>query len=147
MTKQSRFHRQFSLYCLASQAPISPNVNQLITEFLCKFFLPQCRFKYPIRSQFCTCHDSWAVMTCAKLLPELIIIFHIRATNIFNKFVIWAPKPCVRWMPDTELAAIILGSEVMWWIGPEWANFDYVCTAPGYLSSQDTWWVGLYIEY
>ena len=23
-----------------------------------------------IRSQFCTCHDSWAVMACAKLLPH-----------------------------------------------------------------------------
>ena len=27
-----------------------------------------------IRSQFCTCHDSWAVVTCAKLLPDNIKI-------------------------------------------------------------------------
>ena len=26
-------------------------------------------FNDSIRSQFCTCHDSWAVMTCAKLWP------------------------------------------------------------------------------
>ena len=25
-----------------------------------------------IRSQLCTCHDSWAVMTCANLWPDLI---------------------------------------------------------------------------
>ena len=24
---------------------------------------------YEIRSQFCTCHDSWAVVSCAKLWP------------------------------------------------------------------------------
>ena len=35
---------------------------------------------YPIRSQTYTCHDSWAVVTCAKLWPDLIIIFKVRAT-------------------------------------------------------------------
>ena len=28
-----------------------------------------------IMSQICTCHDSWAVMTRAKLWPDEIIIF------------------------------------------------------------------------
>ena len=36
----------------------------------------------PIRSQFCTCHDSFAVMTCAKLWPDQMIIFHTKATLI-----------------------------------------------------------------
>ena len=36
-----------------------------------------------IRSQFCTCHDSWAAVTYAKLLSDWIIIVSIRATCIF----------------------------------------------------------------
>ena len=30
-----------------------------------------------IRSQICVCHDSWAVVTCAKLWPDRMIIFHV----------------------------------------------------------------------
>ena len=30
----------------------------------------------PIRSQFCTCHDSWAVVRYAKLWPNWIITLH-----------------------------------------------------------------------
>ena len=33
----------------------------------------------PIASWFCTCHDSSAVVSCAKLWPDLFIIFHVRA--------------------------------------------------------------------
>ena len=36
-------------------------------------------YPYPIRSQFCTCHDSSAVMACAKLWPGLIIIVLVSA--------------------------------------------------------------------
>ena len=30
------------------------------------------------RSQFCTCHDSWAVVTCANLWPGWIVRIEIR---------------------------------------------------------------------
>ena len=33
-----------------------------------------------IRSQFCTCHNSWAVVTCAKLSTDWIIKIKIRAS-------------------------------------------------------------------
>ena len=32
----------------------------------------------PTRSQICTCHNSWAVVTCAKLWSAHFIIFHVR---------------------------------------------------------------------
>ena len=32
----------------------------------------------PIRSQICTYHDTWAVMTCAKSWPDWMIIFQVR---------------------------------------------------------------------
>ena len=51
----------------------------------------------PIRPQLCTCHDSLAVMTCAKLWPDLIGIFHMRATYIFTKFVSQSQNPVVKW--------------------------------------------------
>ena len=40
----------------------------------------------PIRSQFCTCHDSSAVMTCAKLWPDVIIIFHVKSMCTVTRF-------------------------------------------------------------
>ena len=36
----------------------------------------------PIRTQFCTCHDSSAFMTCAKLWPDMMNFFCTRATHI-----------------------------------------------------------------
>ena len=54
-------------------------------------FCFNCDFDDSIRSQFCTCHNSWAVVACAKLWTDLIVIFLVRATLIFfftNFFVI-----------------------------------------------------------
>ena len=59
-----------------------------------------------MRSQICTCHDSPAVMTCAKLRPDLIIIFHARATQIVTRLgskTVWAMGPC---MPEGRLILI-----------------------------------------
>ena len=53
--------------------------------------------KDPIMSQFCTCHDSWAVMACAKLWHDLMIIFHVRATCIVKRFWLWVCKSFVWW--------------------------------------------------
>ena len=46
----------------------------------------------PIRSQFCTYHDSSAVMACAKLWLDWIIMFHARTTCIFARFGLWPHK-------------------------------------------------------
>ena len=40
-----------------------------------------------IKAQICTCHDSLAVVTCAKLCLDLIIIFQVRTVCIL--FKIW----------------------------------------------------------
>ena len=37
-----------------------------------------------IKPQFCVCHDSLAVVTYAKLGPDLMIIFQVRATQILH---------------------------------------------------------------
>ena len=41
----------------------------------------------------CTCHDSSAVVTCAKSWPDWIIIFRVRTTWFFPRFGLWAHKP------------------------------------------------------
>ena len=56
-------------------------------------------FDNSIRFQFCTCHDSSAVMACAKLWPDLIIKFHKRARQIFTRYGLWAHKPLVKRVP------------------------------------------------
>ena len=55
-----------------------------------------------IRSQTCTCHDSWAVMTCAKLWPNLSIIFEVGVKLIFTRFQLWAYKPFAKWVPGRK---------------------------------------------
>ena len=39
-----------------------------------------------IWSQFCTCHDSWAVMACAKLWPDCIIRIKITTKVFYSRF-------------------------------------------------------------
>ena len=39
---------------------------------------------------FCTCHNSSAVVTCAKLWSDWIIVFQLRPTWIFTGFGWWA---------------------------------------------------------
>ena len=50
-------------------------------------------------SKFCTCHDSSAVMTCAKLWPDLIIIIIVKARIIFTRFQLWAHKTFAKQVP------------------------------------------------
>ena len=51
-----------------------------------------------IRSQFCTCHDCWAVMTCANLWPDWMIrLMRIKITIMFFFFfllIISSKKLC-----------------------------------------------------
>ena len=39
-----------------------------------------------IRSQFCTCHDSSAVVACAKMRPDWMITIEMRWYRIFTRF-------------------------------------------------------------
>ena len=57
----------------------SVGIDKLMIEILWKsFLLLECDCDETVRSQISTCHDSWAVMTCAKLWPDWVIICHER---------------------------------------------------------------------
>ena len=72
-------------------------VYEIIIEILWKSFLLLLIVSDNlIRVQICTCHDSCAVMTCAKLWPDQIILFHIRAKRISTRFQLWVHKPFVK---------------------------------------------------
>ena len=59
-----------------------------------------------IRSQFCTCYDSLAVMTCAKLWPDWMIRIKIRAKWLSRRF-------CQLFMKTSQITEInyILNNE------------------------------------
>ena len=54
-----------------------------------------------MRSQFCTCHDSWAVVTCANLWPGWITEIMIKSENDFHKISIMSSwSTCTQWVPE-----------------------------------------------
>ena len=55
-----------------------------------------------IMSQFCTCHDSSAVMTCANLWHDLIIRIKIKAKIFFARYELWAHLLFVRRVPKVN---------------------------------------------
>ena len=59
------------------------------------------RFDIQIRQKICTCHDSWAVVACANLLPDWIIRIKMRAKGIFTRFQLWAHKYYMQWVTMT----------------------------------------------
>ena len=52
----------------------------------------------PITSQFCTCHDSLAVMACAKMWHDCIIIIFLHKYYIYFNFLWWVHRPFVKWV-------------------------------------------------
>ena len=73
-------------------------VYEVITD-IC-FFIFNHHSNDEIMWQICTCHDSWAVITCANLWPDLIIIYHVGAAGIITRFELQAHKPFVKLVPD-----------------------------------------------
>ena len=63
------------------------NNSNLVNKWCCFF---------QVRSQFCICHDSLAVVTCANLWPDWIIQIMIKIRENFQRFQLWAHKPIVK---------------------------------------------------
>ena len=55
----------------------NPNLGNICAAIIWKYW-------DQIRSQFCTCHDSWAVVTCANMCPECVVKIVIKAKS-FHK--------------------------------------------------------------
>ena len=58
--------------------------------------------------QSCTCHDSWAVMTCAWLSHDWIVRINFRAKFFFARFQLRAHKVLVKWSPGHSLTPKLL---------------------------------------
>ena len=53
-----------------------------LTKTFENYFCANSDFDDPIMSQFCTCHDSWAVVACAKLWHNVMIVLLKKSTNV-----------------------------------------------------------------
>ena len=76
------------IHCLSQ--PVRPgSVSQRVYELIIqiskkKIMLFSTSYDDPIRPQLCTCHDSWAVVTCANLWPGWIIRIMIIINGNFH---------------------------------------------------------------
>ena len=65
-----------------------PMPKKVMIEVLRKIFCVDSN--YPIRSRYCTCHDSIAVVACASLWPDCInvflFVFYLEAIRIFTRY-------------------------------------------------------------
>ena len=77
--------------------------SELVIKILQTFALLLCTNAFQINSQFCTCHNSPAVVTCAKLLTDLIIGIKIRVKMTFIRFQSWVYKLCAKWISGLRL--------------------------------------------
>ena len=85
-------------WCAAWSSPYQHKlglVTQTVYELVIVILWKIHDFSDPARSQICTCHDSWAVVACAKLWPDWIIISYPTGTTILGKFRLWAHNPFV----------------------------------------------------
>ena len=72
--------------------PISQKWFKVMWSKICKImfrYYPQNNY-CQIRSQFCTCHDSSAVVTCANLWPDWAIKTKNYSKEISSRFQLWA---------------------------------------------------------
>ena len=67
------------------------------SKFHKNMFCSDMKNKDQIMLQFCTCHDSSAVMACAKSWHDCITIIKIRAKFFFARFQLWACILLVKW--------------------------------------------------
>ena len=89
-------------------APSLQTVYMLTIEISGKLVLLWVRQDDQIRSQFCTCHDSWPVVTCANLWPNWMIriitkvkwFFQLSASNLFVEWTLGLQCVYEPWAPD-----------------------------------------------
>ena len=99
-----------SIVWIVWETPRDPFDKKFISsqlEFLNNSLVYDSDFDNPIRSQICTCHDSSAVVTCAKLWPDWMINLTVWTTWFFTRFGQWAHKPCVEWVPGSQRCATV----------------------------------------
>ena len=98
-------------------------IYELVIKILLKIVFALNQMAYILtRSQCCTCHDSWAVVACAKLWPHLTIIFHVRVTCNLTRFRLWALKHFVKQSnclcPQPAVIKTLIMDQLLllWWL-------------------------------
>ena len=102
------YHSSSLKPCLSR--PIPWRAWGLVIEILKNTLCFNYNFRDPVRSQMCTCHDSWAVATYAKFWSDWIMIIQGISTYIFTRFELWSLKRIVIWLPSLEVPHVIVNS-------------------------------------
>ena len=111
-----------SSHDIDSISSILEKVDCVITRYICIFLrlfsqLKSCKkFLYfdfdsncPIRLKICTCHDSWAVVTCAKVMTWCGHWFSYKNNTYFCKIQV------VRLLAFCEIDPSSCGYKNFWW--------------------------------
>ena len=95
------------IMCMGHQGLISQRVYEHIILIFRKLSKSYYDSDGPIRSQICTCHDSLAVMTCAKLWSDQIIIFFSKC-NMDHEVIncLWNSSQAPWWMTTASLSTL-----------------------------------------
>ena len=72
--------------CLLPQAPVPLTVFRSNLKFNKNFEYSGLKYAQPITTNFCTCHDSYTVVTCAKFHCDQLNMLWTRALQIFIEF-------------------------------------------------------------
>ena len=93
--------------------PISQMIYEQIIEIFCSNF--QC--EHSIRSQFCTCHDSWAAVVCAKMWPDVIHQFK-KSQNAPDPYptMLHSEQKCAHFSSEWSIVGYDTGAFLDLWI-------------------------------
>ena len=82
---------------------------------------------YHITTKFCTCHDSTAVMLCAKFhIGHFITIWKISGWN-FHHIWITMEKTFVKWIPELKTWHLICNSVLQQVEITDWGQVMHIC--------------------
>ena len=107
--------------------PVSLSVYELIIEIFWNWFCCNYDSNDTISPQFCTCHDSWAAVACAKLLPDLIIIYHGTVTRTFAIFEL---------INSLWNGSLIMPYPVLLFVSALWQQMTWTWLTPSHLLPQ-----------
>ena len=77
-------------------------ISSIWSESCKKLYCIYAKNDYQIRSQFCTGHDSSAVVTCAYLWSVHIVTIMMQTKGIFIRFQLSASKPLAKWITQNR---------------------------------------------
>ena len=100
-------------YCLKAM------ITQSSGARLTNVFLPAIQIWWKLRlvaTNFCTCHDSTAVVSCTKFCSDHCIRIEVSVKRNFHRIWIAMEKPLVKWAPDPYIHYYAKKTNYLTWL-------------------------------